>query len=370
LQEVVVRKLVRTGAIAITVAVSGLLAATALSATAPSPELVPAQIASDWVRWDKSSCKFVIIPRAQRPKTWTAKMSKARPNTLIGFGEQTESNPFAQAVNFSMSSATKAAGADYFAVNYQWPDTAQPIVQAQSLVAKKPSVAVSFNVISATIPSVNALFNNACIPVIQITQKAPNSVLFGASNENAGRVAGQYLARYVQKKGWNPSEVTLIGPIVPGLGAINKRITECAKVFQAALPKATYSEVTMGASVTTGQQAVTDWLTAHPASGPGKYLVSCTIADIWSIAVANAITSAGRDGNAAVVGQGASLDGIKAIRSGGPIVASTWFDAGRYGRYIVPLALDILANKPVPLAVHQKLLVVDKTNAAKFYRGQ
>jgi ABC-type sugar transport system substrate-binding protein len=370
LQEVVVGRLVRTGAIALIVAIVGLMAAAALSAPSPSTGLVPAQIANDWVRWDKSSCKFVIIPRSQRPKSWTAKVSKAPAGALIGFGEQTESNPFAQAVNMSMANATKAAGAGYFAVNYQWPDTAQPIVQAQSLVAKKPSLVVSFNVISATIPSVNALFNKACTPVIQITQAAPNSVLFGASNENAGRVAGQYLARYVQKKGWDPSQVTLVGPTVPGLGAINKRISECAKVFTAALPKATYSEVTMGASVTTGQQAVTDWLTAHPASGHSKYLVSCTIADIWSIAVANAITSAGRDGNAAVIGQGASLDGIKAIRSGGPIVASTWFDAGRYGNYIVPLALDILANKPVPLQIHQKLLVVDKTNAAKFYRGQ
>lgn len=363
-------KCARFAALALLVGLAGLTAGTARPAPAPPVTLVPAQIANDWVKWNKSTCKFVIIPRSQRPKTWTAKLSKAPAGTLIGFGEQTESNPFAQAVNMSMASATKATGAGYFAVNYQWPDTAQPVIQAQSLVAKKPSVVVSFNVIAATIPSVNALFNQACIPVIQITAASPNSVLFGASNENAGRVAGQYLARYVQKKGWNPSQVTLLGPTVPGLGAINKRVTQCAKVFQAALPKATYSEVSMGASVTSGQQAVTDWLTAHPASGSSKYVVSCTIADIWSIAVANAITSAGRDANAAIIGQGASLDGIKAIRSGGPIVASTWFDAGRYGDYILPLALDILANKPVPLQVHQKLLVVDKTNAAKFYRGQ
>ena len=106
------------------------------------------------------------------------------------------------------------------------------------------------------------------------------------------------------------------------------------------------------------------------AGGSATYLVSCTIADIWSIAVANAITSSGRAGNAAIIGQGASLDGVKAIRAGGPIVASTWFDAGRYGDYIVPMAVDILKGQAVPLEVHQKLLIVDKGNANKFYKGQ
>jgi ribose transport system substrate-binding protein len=353
-------------------AVAGLCAVSATAGLAAplSKGLVPAQIASAWVKWNKQSCQFDLVPRSQHPKTWTAVPVKAPAGTLIGFGEQAENNPFAQAVNTSMQSATKASGASYFAVNYQWPDTAQPVIQAQALMEKHPSVVVSFNVIAATIPAVNALFQKACVPVIQVTQMAPNSALFGASNENAGQLAGGYLARYVKKKGWNPAKVTLLGPIVPNLGAINKRVTDCEKVFHAALPQSHYSELSMGSSIATGQQAVSDWLTAHPASGASTYLVSCTIADIWSIAVGNAVTAAGRSASSAIIGQGASLDGVKAIRNGGPIVASTWFDAGRYGNYIVPLALQILQGKPVPLEVHQKLLVVDAANAAKFYRGQ
>jgi ribose transport system substrate-binding protein len=346
-------------------------AATAYSATgAASPGLVPSELSSAWVKWNKQTCTFVPVRKGQHPKTWTAVPQKAPAGTLIGFGEQAENNPFATAVNTSMKRATQAAGAQGFAVNYQWPDTAQPVIQAQALMQKKPTIVVSFNVIAATIPAVNALFNKACTPVIQITQLAPNSVLFGASNQNAGEVAGHYLARYVQQKHWDPKKVTLVGPTVAGLGAINKRVTTCAKTFKQALPQTSYSEVNMGSSVTTGQQAMTDWLTAHPSGGSATYLVSCTIADIWSIAVANAITSAGRAGNAAIIGQGASLDGVKAIRNGGPIVASTWFDAGRYGDYVVPLAIDILKGQAVPLEVHQKLLVVDKANANKFYMGQ
>lgn len=348
------------------------LAAIAVTAAAGAQKptgLVPAELSSAWIKWNKQACKFDLVPRKSHPTTWVATPQKAPAGTVIGFGEQAENNPFAQAVNMSMQKSAKGSGATYFAVNYQWPDTAQPIIQAQALMEKKPSIVVSFNVIAATVPSVNAVFNKGCVPVVQITQFAPNSALFGASNENAGLVAGKYLAKYVQKKRWDPSKVTLIGPTVAGLGAINKRVTTCAKAFQKALPKSSYSEVPMGSSLTTGQQAVTDWLTAHPAGGNATYLVSCTIADIWSIAVANAITAAGRASNAAIIGQGASLDGVKAIRSGGPIVASTWFDAGRYGDYVVPLALDILKGKPVPMEVHQKLLVVDSRNAAKFYKG-
>jgi ABC-type sugar transport system substrate-binding protein len=346
-------------------------ASTAFSAPkAASPGLVPAELSSAWVKWNKQTCKFDAVPKGQHPKTWTATPQKAPAGTLIGYGEQAENNPFATAVNDSIKRATAASGAQGFAVNYQWPDTAQPVIQAQALVQKKPSVVISFNVIAATIPAVNALFAKTCTPVIQITQLAPNAVLFGASNQNAGQVAGQYLASYVKKKHWDPRKVTLVGPTVAGLGAINKRVTTCASTFKKLLPQSSYSEVNMGASVTTGQQAMTDWLTAHPSGGSATYLVSCTIADIWSIAVSNAITSSGRAGNAAIIGQGASLDGVKAIRAGGPIVASTWFDAGRYGDYIVPMAIDILKGQAVPLEVHQKLLIVDKSNANKFYKGQ
>jgi ribose transport system substrate-binding protein len=228
---------------------------------------------------------------------------------------------------------------------------------------------VSFNVLTATVPAVNQLFNAACTPVIQITAAAPNSVLFGASNELAGQLAGKWLVDYVKKQGWKPEEITLLGPLVPNLGgAINRRVTECAKVFAKAYPKAAVAQVEMGSSTVTGQQATTDWLTAHPAGGQTQHIVSCTIADIWSVAVANALAAQGRDKDAAIIGQGASADGVKAIKEGGPIKASLWFDAGRYGDYIVPLALDVMAGKPVPLQVHQNLLVVDSRNAAKFYK--
>jgi len=73
------------------------------------------------------------VPRSQHAKTWTATIGQAPKGTLIGFGEQSESNPLTVAINGSMERATKQAGADYFSVNYNWPDTAQPAIQAQAL---------------------------------------------------------------------------------------------------------------------------------------------------------------------------------------------------------------------------------------------
>lgn len=337
--------------------------------TARKP-LVPAQISATWLKWNKTACAFQTVSKGQHPKTWTATLGKAPANTLIGYAAQAENQPFAVAVNDSMASAAKIVGSDLFEVNTNYPDTAAPIAQSQVLISKKPTIAVTFNSVPATLPSMAQLFKSACIPDIQISFPAQGSLLFGASNESAGQIAGNYLVKLVAAKKWNPADVTLIGPTVAALGPVNKRITECASVFQKALPKAHYAEVPMGATTATGQAAVTDWLTAHPVGSGTKYLVSCTIADIWSLAVANALTSSGRAANSAVIGQGASLDGVKAIRSGdSPIVASVWFDASHYGSYLVPLALDVLAGKPVPAQVHQRLLVVDKSNADKFYVG-
>jgi ribose transport system substrate-binding protein len=358
----------------VSVLVGGLVLAIAAGSTGVAAEratkpLVPAQISATWMKWNKRACAFQVVPKAQHPKTWTAAIGKAGAGTLIGYAEQAENQPFAVAVNDSIASAAKTAGAQLFSVNYNYPDTAAPISQSQVLISKKPTVAITFNSVPATLPTMTQLFKTACIPDIQISFAAQGSVLFGASNEAAGALAGNYLVKLVRDRKWNPSDVTLIGPTVASLGPVNKRITECEAAFHKALPAAHYAEVPLGSTTATGQAAVTDWLTAHPAGAGTKYLVFCTIADIWSIAVANAITSSGRAANAAIIGQGASLDGVKAIRSGGPIVASVWFDASHYGSYLVPLALDILAGKPVPAQVHQKLFVVDEKNADKFYVG-
>lgn len=358
------------GAIAVTLSV----ASVGVAASPPAGTLVPAQISRTWVKWDPATCGYSIVPRSQHPAIWKATIGKAKPGTLIGFGEQAENNAFAQAVNISMQSASKQAGASLFSVNYNYPDAAAPVTQSQALVSKKPDIIVNFDAIGATLPTVAKLFAGACIPDVQITfpvSGSPRLPVFGASNEVAGQMAGKYLARYVKKKGWAPGSITLVGPTVPGLGSVNKRVTSCATAFKKALPQSQYQEVSMGTSIATGQAAMTDWLTAHPATGSATYVVSCTIADIWSIAVANAVQSAGRGATAAIVGQGASLDGVKAIRSGnGPIVGSIYYDAGRYGDYLVPLALDILAGKAVPLYTHQKMLVVNAGNAKKFYKGQ
>jgi ribose transport system substrate-binding protein len=357
------------GVLLVGLVAGGVIAAATAGTKANPKPLAPGSIANDWAKWNKSTCKFEIIPRSQRPKTWIAQIRPAASGTLIGFGEQSESNPFTQAVNASMKSAAAKAGAGLFSVNYDFPKTDQPAIQAAAIVSHKVNIAVSFDVIGATIPAVNKLFNDACIPVIQITSAAPNTIVFGASNELAGQIAGNFLVNYVKKQGWKPNEVTLFQPMVPSIGvAINRRVTDCAKIFAKAFPQAGAASVDMGATPVTGQAAATDWLTAHPASGQAKHVVSCTIADIWSVAVANALSSAGRDKDAAIIGQGASADGVKAIKAGGPIKASVWFDAGRYGDYIIPLALDVLAGKPVPIAVHQNLLVVDSRNASKFYR--
>ncbi len=346
-------------------------AATAASVSRlASPPLVPAQIAKDWVKWNKSACRFEAIPRSERPKQWLAVQGKKAPRgTQIGFATQGESGAFVVAVNTSMQRTAEDVGAGYFKVNLQSPDPTQPIVQTQAVVQRKVSVAISWNPIVATMPAELKLYQDACIPLVRITFVQPGTVTFGPSNENAGKMAGEFLVRYIKKKGWDPRTVTFAGAVVPTVGAaINRRVTGCGKTLTDAFPQIKYDELNMGASPVTGQQVFTDWLTAHPAIGQGKHVVSCVVSDAWALGVINSLNAANRGGDAVVVSHGASADGVKAIKGGTPLKASTFFDVGRYGNWVIPLALDVLAGKPVPIKMHQRLLMVTEANAHKFYR--
>lgn len=351
------------GALSLPLALAGLTEPKATDA----PGLQPAAIGRDWVRWDNANCKLVVIPRAQRPKKYVALLRRPRRPAVIGFAEQTESSAFPVAINTSVKKAAQTAKVQLVVVNYQHPDTSKFVPAAEALVQQKAKVVISYMGLASAIPAVNKIYAEACIPVIQITLRAPGAALFGASNDLAGTIAGKFLANYVKGQKWDPAKVTLVGPLVPTVGvSVNRRITSCAKIFRQELPKASYSEMVAGPDAVTSLAAMRDWLTAHPASGPSTYIVSCTLADLFSNSLGNALKAAGRDSNAAIIGQGASRDGLEAILAGGPVVASVVYRPDLYGNFTIAMALDLLEGKPIPITVHQKLSVATKNNARDY----
>ena len=89
-----------------------------------------------------------------------------------------------------------------------------------------------------------------------------------------------------------------------------------------------------------------DWITAHPQA---KYITGATVYDIRSLGAYAALKAAGFKDNAVLVGNGLEPAAKALVDGNDPIMVST-LDPGEQngGKYVLALAEDILAGKPVP----------------------
>jgi ribose transport system substrate-binding protein len=319
----------------------------------------PGSTSDAWVVWDKLSCTYK--PAVKHPDKWVAVLRKPARPMRLGFGEQGEGQVLLDAFNASMKAVTAQVGIELIIGNYNLPSTTDAVTQAQAIALRGPSVVVSFNVLTAVMQAVNGNYSRGCVPIIQVTAPAPNTIVFGASNSDVGKTEGNYLAAYVKQHNWQPATVTVLGLQSPGLGeSIGLRIGDCQRAVQAALPGVKVDNLaSVSPSTADAQTKTTDWLTAHPND---HHVLVCSIADIFAIGAANAFKGANRSDDGVVMGAGGGADATTTIKAGGPMVGTVDFGWGRYGEYLVPLAEDVFEGKPVPTEIHQQLRVLDKSN--------
>ncbi|HLN12553.1 MAG TPA: sugar ABC transporter substrate-binding protein [bacterium] len=335
----------------------------ALSPALGAPQVIstvePGSTSDTWVVWDKLSCSYK--PASTHPVKWVAVLRQPLRPMRIGFGEQGEGQPLLDAFNNGMKAVTQKLGIPLLIGNYALPSTTEPVTQAQAIELRGPSVVISFNVLTAVMQAVNGIYARGCTPVIQVTAPAPNTVVFGASNSDVGKAEGQYLAAYVKQHNWAANTVTVLGLQDPGLGeSIGLRISDCQAAVQAALPGVRVDNLpSVAPSTADAQTKTTDWLTAHPND---HHVLVCTIADIFAIGATNAFQGANRTADGVVMGAGGGSDATPVIKAGGAFVGTVDFGWGGYANYLVPLAMDIFEDKPVPTEIHQQLHVLDKSN--------
>jgi ribose transport system substrate-binding protein len=86
------------------------------------------------------------------------------------------------------------------------------------------------------------------------------------------------------------------------------------------------------------------------------------------LGAARAFQEAGRASTCAIVGQNAEPDARAELReSQSPLVGSAGYFPEHYGEGIIRLALDILANKPLPPAVFVRHQMVTRDNVDHLY---
>jgi ribose transport system substrate-binding protein len=199
---------------------------------------------------------------------------------------------------------------------------------------------------------------------------------FGANNQMAGEVAGEGLAVAI-KENWggeidkflaffnseNGDLVRLrLSGMIDGMRKKGISITE---------DQIEFIEMGGGGSDTTliANQKMTDWLTAHP--------------DYTKIAVGTVNTETGQGVFSAAQASGRDAHCYLATNNNGNQTLAAWeqgdnmwlggsaYYPAKYGEYIIPMALDILAGKDVPriMTMDHKFLTRDDIAAVKAEMG-
>lgn len=318
---------------------------------------VPSNGNSDeWVVWDDNTCAYETV--ADHPEIWEPEAVSSGGDLVVGFGAQDTINEVNITMNRSMDEAGERADVVLAIADYQFPDTAEPVSAAQSIIVREPSVVVSNNQLDDVLESVNELYEEACIPVVQVVTQSPGTVLFGPSNAGMGELEGERLVAFAQSQGWTAENTTLFTTFFSPAGPeVALRASVCADVVRDAFPGITSVEHdTTSTTSLELQNNFTDMLTANPDA---ENIISCTVADLWALANAEALKVAGRHTTAAVTGVNGGSAVLDAIIEGDTaLVGSVDLGAAQWGDYWIPLAQDIADKVPVPTEVFAPIVML------------
>jgi len=333
-----------------------------------------------WVRYDFDAGAYRLAGDASGDVLtgWDpANVPAASEGTLICFTAESEEFDWdVVLVNPSMRRAAEAAGVELLLLNNAYPSTTKPLENADTCVTRGADVVVSFNVFGEIAPAIMAKYNEARIPVIAVDVAHPGSVFYGADNCKTGILAGEFAVQWAKDNGWPLDQIQVVTGSDPAVGGApacrNTGFVDAIKAAVPEIPEANFHDVDtrtgeLGA-VAGAIAAMTDWLTAHPDA---RYIVSTSINDDRAYGIAQAMTQAGRGDpkvDGIVVGKNAETVALNAIRAGdSPLVGTVSFFGNRYGDYLVPLAIDVLAGNAVPSIVSVPHEVISKANIDTYY---
>ena len=332
-----------------------------------------------WVRYNSEDGAYELAEDAEGdPLTdWDASMAaEAMGDVTICFTPESEEFDFDLKVNPSMRNAAEAAGVELLVFNNAYPSTTQPLSNADVCVTREPDLVVSFNVFAELTEAIMSKYNEAKIPVIAVDVTHPGSVFWGADNCTTGRLAAQFAADWAVEQMWPEEEMVVLTGLDPAVGGApacrNTAFTDFFKENMPAIPDENYFDVDMRTAElgpnAGALAATTDWLTANPDA---KYIVATSINDDRAFGIASAMSQADRGDptvDGVVIGKNADAIALDAIREGNsPLVGTVSFFPERYGDFMIPLALDVIAGNAVPSIVRVPHEVISIDNIDTYY---
>ncbi len=293
----------------------------------------------------------------------------AQDSYTIGFANLTEDIVFTQLVRDGILSAAEAAGNVEVVLADNRLDGATALANADNFIAQGVDGVIEFQTDEAFGNVIMSRFRRENIPVIAIDIPMPGATFFGADNYNAGRLAGEALAAWVNENWAGEVDAVLVLEL-PQSGPIPAaRMQGQLEGLQDNLANAVADDMIFRLDSKNTQeesfQVVSDILPTIPDA---DHIVAVTINDGTALGVIAAAEAAGRADQIMVVGQGADPSGQEAmLAENSRYLGATGYFAEEYGSYLIPAMLDLLECRPVAPAIYVNHVFITKDNLCEFY---
>jgi ribose transport system substrate-binding protein len=331
-----------------------------------------AATAGDFRGFDPTAFGGEMLSTTQLRAMVSDAMKKTRPKDgktyVFGFANLQRNIPFGILTEKGIEANAAAAGIRLVIADNRL-DGPAAVANAQSFVRQNVDFVIEFQTDEAFGPAVSKVFKDAGIKVIAIDIPMPDAAFFGVNNPRSGFLTGSYLGQAAVKQFGRSNVLSgyLVDGGLPQSGVIPALRTRGQLAgFNAAVPGFAANHILQIDTKNTLQESYSQMTAVLPRIPHGVPIMVTAINDQSAIGMLRAVKAAGRADDLIVVGSGA--DEAQALATEDLLVASTGSFPGRYGNYLIPMALDELAGNPVPPAVFVHHVMVTKSNICKYDR--
>ncbi len=293
----------------------------------------------------------------------------AQDSYVIGFANLTEDIVFTQLVRESMERAAEEAGNIELVLADNKLDGATALANADNFITQGVDGVVEFQTDEAFGNVIMSRFRREGIPVIAIDIPMPGATFFGADNYNAGRLAGEALAAWVNEN-WGGEVDAVLVLELPQSGPIPAaRMQGQLEGLQDNLENPVPDDMVFRLDSKNTQeesfQVVSDILPTIPDADK---IVAVTINDGTALGVIAAAEAAGRGDQIMVVGQGADPSGQEEmLKENSRYLGATGYFPELYGDKIIPAMIDLLECRAVDPAIYVDHVFITTANICEFY---
>jgi ribose transport system substrate-binding protein len=289
----------------------------------------------------------------------------------IGFANLSENTPFSRDVRRSLEKAAEESQQIELIIADNQLDPQIAVQVADELIAQGIDLAIEYQ-IDETIGNLIAhKFQQAKIPLIAVDIPMLGAVYFGVNNYVAGKMAGIELGKAIEVR-WKGElhHLIIVEQVRAGKLPAMRIQGQIDGVFEI-LPQISEDKIIHVDCDNTSEGTYTVMKAVFERLKPRENVAVISFNDDAAIGTVYAAQDTGRSDKLLLVGQGADRRLRAEMRKAvSPVIGASAYRPEAYGKFLIQLALDILAGKQVSPAIYMEHFFVNPENVNHYYSSE